>query len=95
MKKPRTSADLKREAEEMVAKGEMPSREDFLRAVAEVRREYQAKLGFEDHPRGVDQLMKKPEKISLPKKARLDALTELTLQRLVSLVEQAAGKEAN
>ena len=40
-------ADLRREADEMVARGEMPSREDFLRAVAEVRREYQAKLRFE------------------------------------------------
>ena len=40
MKKPRTCADLKREAEAMVAAGEMPSLEDFLRAVAEVRREY-------------------------------------------------------
>ena len=47
MKKPRTCADLKREAYEMVARGEMPSCEDFLRAVAEVRREYQAKLRFE------------------------------------------------
>jgi len=47
MPKPRMVSDLKREAEEMVAKGEMPSLEDFLRAVAEVRKEYQAKLRFE------------------------------------------------
>jgi hypothetical protein len=47
MSKTRTVADLKREADEMVANGEMPSLEDFLRAVAEVRKEYQAKLRFE------------------------------------------------
>jgi hypothetical protein len=47
MPKPRMVSDLKREAEEMVANGEMPSREDFLRSVAEVRKEYQAKLQFE------------------------------------------------
>ena len=47
MPKPRMVSDLKREAEEMLARGEMPSREDFLRAVAEVRKEYQAKLRFE------------------------------------------------
>jgi hypothetical protein len=47
MSKTRTVADLQSEAEEMLAKGEMPSREDFLRAVAEVRKEYQAKLRFE------------------------------------------------
>ena len=47
MPKTRMVSDLKREAEEMVANGEMPSFEEVLRAVAEVRREYQAKLRFE------------------------------------------------
>jgi hypothetical protein len=47
MPKPRMVSDLKREAEEMVAKGEMPSLEEFLKMVAEARREYQAKLPFE------------------------------------------------
>ena len=47
MSKTRTVADLQREAKEMVAKGEMPSLEEFLKMVAEARREYQAKLKFE------------------------------------------------
>jgi hypothetical protein len=47
MPKPRMVSDLKREAEEMVAKGKMPSLEEFLKMVAEARREYQAKLQFE------------------------------------------------
>jgi hypothetical protein len=47
LSKTRTVADLKREAAEMVAARTMPPFEEVLRAVAEARREYQAKLRFE------------------------------------------------
>ena len=47
MKKPRTCADLKHEAEEMVARGEMPPFEDVLKALVDARRVYRAQLKFE------------------------------------------------
>jgi hypothetical protein len=47
MKRKRTTADLKREAEEMVAAGAMPTFEEFLRAVAEAKLVYVAKAKFE------------------------------------------------
>ena len=47
MKKPRTCADLKREADEMVARGEMPPFEDVLKALVDARRVYRAKVRFE------------------------------------------------
>jgi hypothetical protein len=43
----RTTADLKREAEEMVAAGKMPTFEEVLRAVAEAKLVYKAKAKFE------------------------------------------------
>jgi hypothetical protein len=43
----RTTADLKREAEEMVAAGKMPTFEEVLRAVAEAKLGYVAKAKFE------------------------------------------------
>jgi uncharacterized damage-inducible protein DinB len=36
--------DLKAEAERMVAAGEMPSLEEVLKAIAEVRKEYRQKI---------------------------------------------------
>jgi hypothetical protein len=47
MKAKRTTADLKREAEEMVAAGKMPTFEEVLRAVAEAKLGYVAKAKFE------------------------------------------------
>jgi hypothetical protein len=47
MPKTRMVSYLKREAAEMVARGEMPSRDEFLRSVAEARKMYQAQLRFE------------------------------------------------
>jgi len=46
MSKTRTVADLKREAEEMVARGEMPPFEDVLKALVDARRVYRAQLKF-------------------------------------------------
>ncbi len=43
----RTIADLRREADELIANGEMPSFEEVLKAVAEVKRVYRAKVRFE------------------------------------------------
>jgi hypothetical protein len=47
MKRKRTTADLKREAEAMVAAGTMPTFEEVLRAVAEAKLVYKAKAKFE------------------------------------------------
>ena len=46
MSKTRTVADLKREAEEMVAAGTMPPFEDLLKALVDARRLYRAQLKF-------------------------------------------------
>jgi hypothetical protein len=46
MKKQRTCADLRREAEEMVAAGTMPPFEDVLKALVDARRVYRAQLKF-------------------------------------------------
>jgi len=43
----RTVADLRREANELVARGEMPSFEEVLRAIAEAKKVYRAKVRFE------------------------------------------------
>ncbi len=43
----RTIADLRREAEGLIANGEMPSFEEVLRAVAEAKKVYRAKVRFE------------------------------------------------
>jgi hypothetical protein len=47
MKQKRTTADLKREAEAMVAAGIMPKFEEVLRAMAEAKLVYVAKAKFE------------------------------------------------
>jgi hypothetical protein len=46
MPKPRMVSDLKREADEMVANGEMPPFEDVLKALVDARRVYRAQLKF-------------------------------------------------
>ncbi len=47
MKTTRTIADLRREADELIATGEMPSLEEVLKAVAEAQNVYRAKVQFE------------------------------------------------
>ena len=46
MKKLRTLADLRREAQALVAAGDMPTFADVLKAVVDARREYRAKVRF-------------------------------------------------
>lgn len=46
MKKVRTLADLRREAQALVAAGDLPSFADVLQAVVDARREYRAKIRF-------------------------------------------------
>jgi hypothetical protein len=46
-KRKRTTEDLKREAEAMIAAGTMPTFEEVLRAVAEAKLGYVAKAKFE------------------------------------------------
>ncbi len=43
----RTIADLRREADELIATGEMPSLEEVSKAVAEAQKVYRAKVQFE------------------------------------------------
>jgi len=45
--KTRTVADLRREADELIARNEMPSFEEVLRAIAEAKKVYRAKVRFE------------------------------------------------
>jgi hypothetical protein len=47
MKRKRTTADLKREAEEMVAAGKMPQFEEVLRAMLDAKKVYHANVRFE------------------------------------------------
>lgn len=43
----RTVADLRREADELIARNEMPSFDEVLKAVAEAKKVYRAKVRFE------------------------------------------------
>jgi hypothetical protein len=47
MKRQRTTEDLKREAEAMVAAGTMPEFEEVLRAMLDAKRVYRANVRFE------------------------------------------------
>jgi hypothetical protein len=45
--KTRTVADLRREADELIARNEMPPFEEALKTIAEAKKVYRAKVRFE------------------------------------------------